>query len=94
MVTTIVSGAIAIIGLGIGIYYCIKAGNTSAALHKAGQLFEVAAGLVDAVKKNTTGDARSMVAGLLKDAGKDMDAKGIKDLMDAKLRELELDEHK
>jgi len=94
MVTTIVSGIVALIGLCIAIYFAIKAGNTSTALLKIGQLFEVAAGVIDAVKDKSTGDARSLVSSILKDAGKDMDAKGIKDMMDSKLKELGLDEHK
>ena len=88
-IITAVLGAISTI---IAIIQSIKKGNWKKAATEGGQLLDVAANTIDTIKSKTDGSARAEVSNALADAGGALNTLGLKDKMDAKLKELGLDD--
>jgi predicted outer membrane lipoprotein len=83
---TLIAGIVAIIN-------ALKAKKYGEAAKISGTMFDKAAHTLDSLKKRTDGtDARGFVADALVDLGTSAESAGIKDAMDAKLRELGLDD--
>jgi len=86
----IVAVVIGAVGLVVGIYYKVRAGKVSGALNDTGALFTTAAHVIDSIKSDVGGDARCRIQTILKNVGKELQSKGLKDLMDSKLKEMNL----
>ena len=75
------------------IYQKIKAGDFKGAKEEADKLLTEGVRVVDKIKKVTDGmDARCLVKDALKDHGETLDGLGLKEKMDAKLKELGLED--
>jgi hypothetical protein len=84
-ITTIVTTILAIIKH-------IKAKNYKGAVDEGSKLLQTVASTIDEIKNKTTGDGRGVVKTALKNAGGVLDSMGLKSKMDAKLKELGLDD--
>jgi len=92
----IISIVLALITIGTtiyAIYQKIKAGDYKGAKEEAEKLLGESVKVVDKVKKVTDGmDARVLVKDVLRDHGSSLSELGLKEKMDAKLKELGLDD--
>lgn len=92
--------AVAIIGLIttlittiIAIWKSIKAGNYKQAADDGGKMLDAVAVAVDKIKTGSSSNgARELVSSSLKDMGTKLEDLGLKEKMDAKIKELGLDD--
>jgi hypothetical protein len=96
-VEVIISIVLALITLGTtayAVYQKIKAKDYKGAAEEAGKLRDEAIKTIDKIKTVTDGmDARHLVKDVLKASGEELGVAGLKGKMDAKVKELGLNEH-
>jgi hypothetical protein len=92
LIVALVGAAGTLIGAIIALIQAIKAKNYKKAKEEGMRLLTTTVKVIDAVKKNTDGDAREILKTALKSAGGQLDSMGLKAAMDSKLKELGVDD--
>lgn len=83
---------VTVLGLAVGVYFKLKNRNISGALADGQKLLEAVTSAVSIIKNKTTGDSRLIVKDALKSTGKTLEEAGLKEKLDAFLRDRGLSE--